>query len=211
MKCGEIAVAVLFVVVLAGPAGAAVINGRNWADTVDAYSGNIQNYGGTPMDATTVWWVTGVSDADFGGDSDYVAGWRVNADDEYIIVKFDIGLADITGDDLVIHVYGGSSASASVLVSTNGTDFSEIGTIGAGTPGDFRDEAFDFAGQFGGDVHYVKVLRTADGSKTGMFFDSFASVPEPATMVLLICSGTGFLLRRRNQKPASPRDESVGK
>ena len=34
------------------------------------------------------------------------------------------------GDDLTIHLYGGPSASANVLDSTDGISFSQIGTIG---------------------------------------------------------------------------------
>ncbi len=206
MKHREIAIAALFVVGLVGPAGAAVINGQNWADSAYEYTTNIQNYGGELMSTnSSTWWVTGVSDADVdgngyawdAGDNDYVAGWRANAPGEYIIVKFDIGLEDLAGNDLVIHIYGGSSASASVLASTDGSSFTEIGTIGSGTPGYFCDETFDFAGLFGSDVHYVKVLREANGSKTGMFFDSFASVPEPATMTMLVCGAAAMLARRR--------------
>ncbi len=210
MKGREIAIAVLSVVVLSGlaaSAGAAVINGQNWADSAYEYTTNIQNYGGTAMDAATEWWVTGVSDADVdgngyawdAGDNDYVAGWRSNSSGEYIVVEFDIGLADQAGDDLVIHMYGGSKAEASVWGSTDGTSYTQIGTIGSGMSGYFRDETFDFAGLFGSDVHYVKVLRQANGSKTGMFFDSFASVPEPATMALLICGGAAVLIRRRKK------------
>ncbi len=225
IKCSQIAIAVLFVVGLSGPAGAAVFNGQNWADSVYEYTTNIQNSGlGVPAelmsaDPSNQSWVTGVSDADVdgngyawdAGDNDYVAGWRANAPGEYVIVNFVIGLEDLAGDDLVIHVYGGPSASANVLASTDGNSYTQIGTIGSGTSGQFRDETFDFAGLLGDDVHYVKVLRAANGAQTGIFFDSFASVPEPATMVLLICGGAGLFLRRRAQKPALERSESAGK
>lgn len=205
IKCSQIAVAVLLVVVLTGPAGAAVVGGQNWASSAYDYTSNIQNYAGTVMDATTEWWVTGASDADVDGngyawdpgDEDYVAGWRAGAPGEYIIVKFDTALTNIVGDDLVIRMYGGSGASATVLVSTDDSSYTQIGTIGSGVSGYFRDETFDFDGQFSGDVHYVKVLRVGNGPQTGMFFDSFASVPEPATMVLLACGGAAVLIRRR--------------
>ncbi len=197
--------ATVLLVSLVGSAGAAVIGGQNWADGVNDYSSNVQNYAGALMTAETTWWVTGPSDADVDGngygwdpaDNDYVAGWRANAPDEYIIVQFNAGLQDLSGNDLVIHTYGGSDASASVLASTDGSSFTQIGIIASGTPGYFRDEAFDFNGLFASDVHYVKVLRAANGAKTGMFFDSFASVPEPATITLLVCGGAVALIRRR--------------
>lgn len=186
---------------------AAVIEGINWADDAAEYSSKIQNYGGTLMDASTEWWLTGPSDADVdgngyawdAGDLDYVGGWRSNAPNEYITMYWETGLSDVSGDDLTIHLYGGSSALAKVLASTDGTEFIQIGTIGGGTAGYFRDEAFDFAGLFGEIVQYVRVERVANGPQTGIFFDSFAGVvPEPATLVLLAC-GTCALIRRKNR------------
>ena len=214
MKRKQIIAVVFSIVALLGSmgsVGAAVIDGLNWADSVDEYSTeHIQNYAGTLMAAgPTTWWVTGKSDADVDGndyawdgvDNDYVAGWRANNPSKYITVQFDFGVADVTGTDLIIRMYGGSSASASVLGSTDGVSFTEIGTIGGGASGYLRDEEFDLAGKFASEVHYIKVLRVGNGAKTGMFFDSFAStaIPEPAIMVLLVCGGALGLLRRRRK------------
>jgi hypothetical protein len=175
-----------------------------WADDVAEYSGNIQNYGGTMMESSTEFWATGVPDADANGngyvwdegiDLDYVAGWRSNAPSEYLVVHFNTALADIAGDDLYIYVYGGSAASANVLASADGASYTQIGTLGGGTSGYLRSEAFDFGGSFSSGVQYVKVLRAANGAKTGMFFDAFggtAAVPEPGTIMLLL-TAAGFL------------------
>ena len=180
-------------------AGADLID---WADDVEEYSLKIQNYGGTLMTAATEFWVTGAPDADVDGngyawddgDSDYVAGWRANAPDEYLVVHFDTALADIAGDDLSIHLYGGPEAGATVSASTDGISYDEIGTLGGGEVGYLRNERFDFNGLFSSGVRYVKVQRIENGSKTGMFFDAFGgtAVPEPAAVALLL-TAAGFL------------------
>ena len=191
---------------------AALISGQNWADSVTSYTSQIQNYGGTIMDSTTEFWVLGQSDADqtgnmhawdFGdGDMDYVAGWRGGSANQEIVVGFNAVLEDITGDDLVIRMYCGSKAKASVFVSEDNTTWTSIGSIVGtsmqvpGKPGFLYDAAFDFSGLFSGDVHYVKVHRETTGTGSGMFFDSFASVPEPATMLIL---GIGAVLLRRKK------------
>jgi hypothetical protein len=159
-------------------------------------------------------------------DNDYVAGWRSSGTasitvyfdtalddilgDDLVIhiyggskssgtasitVYFDTALDDILGDDLVIHIYGGSKASASVWASSDNVSYTDICSIGGGTPGYFRDEVFDIGGAID-NVHYIRVDREVSGSKTGMFFDSFASVPEPATMLLL---GMGVACLRRKK------------
>jgi len=191
-------------------ATAAVIGGRNWADTLVDHTANIQNYSGEMMAATNQWWVLGPSDADVNGngyawdeeDKDYVAGWRATAPGEHIVVAFDIGLPDLEGNDLIIHMYCGSKADGSVLASVDGISYTQIGSLGPGAPGYFSDEQFDFDGAFGeADVHYVKVLRQATGKGTGMFFDSFASVPEPTSLTLLGASSllmaTFWMVTRR--------------
>lgn len=192
---------------LAVSASAAIIDGQNWADSVSTWSGSVQNYGGTLMDADTTWWLTGPSDSDVdengyawddGVDNDYVAGWR-GAGSAYITMYFDTALDDIQGDDLVIHLYGGSGADASVWASSDGSSFTNIGSIGGGTPGYFCDEVFGFNGLVDS-VHYVRVDRIASGPGTGMFFDSFASVPEPASMTLLVFGSLGLLSRYRCRK-----------
>ncbi len=181
----------------------------NYADSVVSYTSKIQNFGwdlmnnDTPEDETDdyTWWVLGMSDADPNGDGiftnsganpepDNLGGWRSTDADQHIIVQFDDGLDDVAGNDLVIRMFGGSIASASVLASVDNVTYTEIGTIGSGTPKCFRDEVFDFGGAFVGNaVHYVKVERVTIGGGSGMFFDSFASVPEPTTLVMLALGG----------------------
>ncbi|MBN1855197.1 MAG: hypothetical protein JW829_20870 [Pirellulales bacterium] len=159
-------------------------NSISWADAVAEHSENIQNYGGTIMDATTEFWVMGPPDADAdnngfawdSGDQDYVAGWRSNAPGEYIIVHFSNGLIDIPGDDLNIHCYGGPNASANVFASTDGMNYDQIGVVEGDIPGYLRIELFDFEGLFHSAVHYVKVERVKNGSQTAFFFDAFGGV-----------------------------------
>ena len=198
--------------VFAGSANAALINGQNWADSVTSYTSQIQNYGGIFMDSSTEFWVLGKSDADQtnnmhaldfdDGDLDYVAGWRVGDAGQEIVVKFDVPLADVAGDDLVIRMYCGSKAQASVSVSEDNSSWTSIGSIVGvplqipGKPGFLYDAAFDFSGLFSNNVHYVKVYRETIGSGSGMFFDSFASVPEPATIFIL---GIGAALLRKKK------------
>ena len=204
------ALAITFSLSLA--AQAEVIGGMNWADSVVAYSANIQNYGFQMMNSATEFWVLNEPDADTNdngytwddGEPDYVAGWRGGTEGEYIIVHFDTALTDVDGNDLNIFCYGGSSASCTVSVSNDGITYTDIGTIGAGTPGYLVNVGFDFDGLFADDPHYVKVLRVAKGSGTGMFFDAFggAAVPEPGTMALLSIAcvvGLFICARRRRQ------------
>ncbi len=196
------------------PTGAAYIKGQNWADRVVSYTPRIQRFGkpgctgGVFMDPNTTWWVLGPNDCDQNGDMDawstdeygqetidydYVAGWKgggpLNKDQE-IIVWFDIGLQDYEdADDLVIRLYCGYKARASVWVSADGNDFTKIGEIAGrdggvpGTPGIIYDAYFDFDGLFDEEVHYIKVHRETAAPDTGLFFDSFASavVVEPNT------------------------------
>ena len=169
-------------------AGADLID---WADDVEEYSSSVQNYGGTMMEESTTWWLTGPPDGDTG---DYVGGWRSNAPNEYIVMHWETAIPDLPGDDLVIHLYGGPLAEANVLASIDGGTFTNIGTLGGGTSQVFRQESFDFNGQFAGDVSYVKVERVTNGPQTGMFFDAFGgvAVPEPGAMTLLL-TAAGFL------------------
>jgi len=198
---------------LAASSQAALINGQNWADSVISYTSQIQNYGGTIMNDSAEFWVLGQSDADQNGnmhawnfdagDLDNVAGWRGGSANQEIVVEFDTALTNVAGDDLVIRMYCGKNASASVFVSQDNANWTSVGSIvGAplqvpGKPGFLYDAAFDFSGLFSSDVHYVKVHRNTAGSSTGMFFDSFASVPEPATIAILGLGGLALVRRKR--------------
>jgi hypothetical protein len=186
-------------------ASAEIIEGANRADEAFDYSANIQNYGGELMGPTTEWWLTGPADCDVNEngyawdpeDQDTVGGWRGGMPNEFITMYWETGVPDLVGDDLAIHLYSGPSASAEVFGSVDGSRFESIGTIGGGSAGYLREEAFDFAGIFMDDVRYVKVARTASGSQTGMFFDAFAgNVPEPSGLLLL--PAAALVLHRRH-------------
>ncbi len=191
---------------LVSAAGAAYIQGQNWADKVVSYTQRIQRFGkpgctgGVFMEPSTTWWVLGPNDCDQNGDMDawskdpngeetidydYVAGWKgcgpLNQDQE-LVVWFDIGLEDYQStDDLVIRLYCGYKARASVWAGVDGNDFTKIGDIVGrdegvpGIPGLLYDAYFDFGGLFTEEVHFVKVHRETADPDTGLFFDSFAS------------------------------------
>lgn len=184
-------------------ANAEMISLQNWADEVVHYTSKIQNFSGEIISPATEGWVLGPSDADVnlngyawddGVDQDYVAGWRKTDADQFIVVRFTAALPDVEGNDLVIHMYCGPKAEASVWASVDDDSYTQIGSIvGAsgqvpGKKGYFYDAEFDFANALAGDVQYVKVQRVTNGADTGMFFDSFAStpVPEPTSLGLLM-------------------------
>lgn len=194
--------------------GITYVEGQNWASRVESYTPRIQRFGkpgctgGVFMDPNTAWWVLGPSDCDQNADMDawstdehgqetidydYVAGWKGGGalnEDQEITVSFNIGLHDFEdADDLVIRLYCGYKARASVWASVDGNDFAKIGEIAGrdgglpGTPGMLYDAYFDFGGAFNQEVHYIKVHRETALPDSGMFFDSFASavVMEPKT------------------------------
>jgi hypothetical protein len=195
-------VIVLVVGAFGNTAQARYIEGINWADRVVSYTGKVQSWTGgqsggpepTYMDChtpATTWWVLGPNDADGNGDlyawdfdlddRDYVGGWKGKDADQELIVQFDTGIRDIEGDDLIIRLYCGPIARASVWASIDGNDFTQIGTIRGqlneipGLPGELYDAVFDLSGLFTDDVHFIRVFREVAEPKSGMFFDSFSS------------------------------------
>ncbi|MBN1511764.1 MAG: hypothetical protein JXB13_07100 [Phycisphaerae bacterium] len=172
---------IIVAVALATPAMAELLDGANWADEVLDYSAAIQNYDGFLMNENTEWWLLGEPDCDVDGngyawnplDQDTVAGWRTTDVGEYVVLYWEAGLPDRSGDDLSVVLYGGPFAEAELSASVDGVVYGVIGAIGGGTPGYLREETFDFAGLFDTCVHYVRLLRVASGPQTGMFFDAF--------------------------------------
>ncbi|ARN55920.1 hypothetical protein [Sedimentisphaera salicampi] len=194
-----------FILTLAVLTNAEYIEGVNWADEVFSCTNRIQSWadgqcGGpgpnfislqTPQ---TSWWVLGQSDCDGNGnmqawdfeegDRDYAAGWRggsqINAGQE-IVVYFENSLEDNAGADLVIRLYCGPAAKASVYAGQSPDNLVQIGEIEGklndvpGKGGHLYDAEFDFSGKISQPVHFVKVFRETVGSQTGMFFDSFRS------------------------------------
>lgn len=210
----------LVILALGGTIQARYIEGINWADSVFSHTDKIQSWadgycGGPgaalmePNTPATTWLVLGPSDADRNGnmyawdfddgDKDYVAGWRTGSPahaDQEIIIKFDVGLRDIVGNDVVIRMFCGPIAKASVWASTDGNDFLQIGVIEGqlnqipGIGGYLYDAFFDFDGRFAGDVHFVRVFREVTQPQSGMFFDSFSAayIDEPDN-----CNEVGLL------------------
>ncbi len=195
----------LLVALSVGTVQARYIKGINWADSVFSYTNKIQSwadgYCGGPgsvfMDSNTpatTWLVLGPSDADGNndmyawdfseGDMDYVAGWRSGSPahaDQEIIVKFDTALEDVDGNDIVIRMFCGPIAEASIWASTDGNTFLQIGTLAGqlnqipGRGGYLYDAFFDFNSLFSADINYIRVFRTVTAAQSGMFFDSFSS------------------------------------
>ncbi|MBN1590072.1 MAG: hypothetical protein JW888_11195 [Pirellulales bacterium] len=165
------------VLAAAGFAAAAVVGDQNWADDVEIYTENIQNYAHVLMDDSTTWWLTGPPDAT--QTDDFVGGWCANAPGEYIVMHWASPLVDLPGDDLVVRLFSGPAASAEVLASVDGVTYTSIGTLGGGTPLAYREEMFDFDERFAGDVSYVMLQRDANGPQTGVFFDALGSTVVP--------------------------------
>jgi hypothetical protein len=112
---------------------AALVSGQNWADTMAAWSGNIQNYNGTETGAIAAAYVLGAPDSDVDGngyaldacDNDYVAGWKGIGDVSFT-VYFETALLNIDGDDLAVKMYGGPNCQADVYGSVDGSSFEMI-------------------------------------------------------------------------------------
>jgi hypothetical protein len=196
---------------------AALVGGQNWADTVAAWSGNIQNYNGTETGAIAAAYVLGAPDSDVDGngyaldacDNDYVAGWKGIGDVSFT-VYFETALLNIDGDDLAVKMYGGPNCQADVYGSVDGSSFEMIGSIAGaqgqipGKPGYFHNpgatglekySTMDFGAL--DNLHYIRFDRAVSGAGSGMFFDAVGSVPEPATIFLL---GAGWLALFRFRK-----------
>jgi hypothetical protein len=179
-------------------ANASLVDGQNWADSLVAWSGSIQNYNGTSIGEDALVYVLGPPDSDIDGngyawdadDNDYVAGWKGTADASFTLY-FEVALLNIDGDDLAVKVYGGATCKADVYGSVDGNSFELIGSItGAkghipGKQGFFHEP--DATGldryvtlDFGilDNLHYIRFDRVVPGQGSGMFFDAVGSVPR---------------------------------
>ncbi len=209
MKKAGIVLAIGLLVGLAAQAEAEWAEWRGdtyyWADdVVEPWTGNIQNFGppGELMTLETDWWVLGPPDADpdgndywDAGNPDYQAGYRGEDAGACYTLYFAEPFDDGPGDEVMLRGFRGPSASGSVWASSDGTAFTQLGTIGSGTPKMFENFWFNLNGLE--DVQYIKVLREADGQGSGTFFDAFGMVPEPTTALLLIFGGMFAMKRRR--------------
>lgn len=174
-----------------------------WADSVEGWTGNIMNFGGELISWETTWWLTGLPDADqtdplngYAWDSedyDHVAGWKMPPASDSFTVKFDTLIQDGAGDDVLVVGYFGPNYESSVQASSDGIDFTEIGTIGSGQPGYLEDCWFDLGGLT--DVQYIRVERVSTSALSGGFVDAIGAVPEPSS-VLLLLPGVLFAVRR---------------
>jgi hypothetical protein len=198
-------------------ANAGLVGGQNWADSVAAWSGKIQNYNGTATGTDALAYVLGPPDSDVDDngfawdacDNDYVAGWK-GTDDASFTLYFETALLNIDGEDLAVKVYGGANCKADVYGSVDGSSFELIAGI-AGAQGQIPGKAgyFHEAGAAGLDryvtldfgsldnLHYIRFDRAVCGSGSGMFFDAVGSVPEPATVLLLAVGSLGLLRSRK--------------
>ncbi|MBN1511768.1 MAG: PEP-CTERM sorting domain-containing protein [Phycisphaerae bacterium] len=174
-----------------------------WADSVVGWNGGIKNFGGELMTSETSWWLTGLPDCDQNGngyawdaeDNDYVAGWKMPFAGDQFTVALGAPIHDGAGDDVLVVGYRGPACLASVQASADGISFTELGTIGTGTPGYLDDFWFDLGGLT--DVRYIRVERATGAANSACFVDAVGAVPEPATGLLLLGLGTLSVLSRR--------------
>ncbi len=174
-----------------------------WADSVTEWNGGIKNFSMDLMTKDTTWWLTGQPDADQNGngyawdpvDNDYVAGWKMPFSNDRFTVSFDTPIQDGAGDDILVVGYGGPACEASVQASSDGINFTELGTIVGGTPGYLNDLWFDLGGL--SDIQYIRVERVSGAAYSAAFVDAIGAVPEPASGMLLILGGLCVAARRR--------------
>ncbi|MCK4658642.1 MAG: PEP-CTERM sorting domain-containing protein [Phycisphaerae bacterium] len=179
-----------------------------WADSVEGWNGNIKNFGDELMTWETSWWLTGLPDCDMDGngyafdpgDNDYVAGWKMPPANDSFTVKFDTLIQNSPGDDVLVVGYSGPTYESSVQASSDGINFTELGTIGIGQPGYLHDFWFDLGGLT--DAQYIRVERLSTASLSGGFVDAIGAVPEPTSAMLLILGGL-FVVKGRVQSPRS--------
>ncbi|MCK4343601.1 MAG: PEP-CTERM sorting domain-containing protein [Phycisphaerae bacterium] len=174
-----------------------------WADSVEGWVGNIKNFGNELMTWETSWWLTGLPDCDMDGngyafdpgDNDYIAGWKMPPANDSFTVKFDTLIQDLAGDDVLVVGFTGPAYESSVQASSDGVNFTELGTIGSGQPGYLHDFWFDLGGL--ADVQYVRVERVGTAPNSGGFVDAIGAVPEPTSALLLVLGGLLAVNRRR--------------
>lgn len=119
----------------------------------------------------------------------------------FIIVKFNGGFVfDGAGNDLFIGEIGNGQEDALIEVSTNGVDFTEIGTA-------FGNQVseFDLNGLFADPVFFVKITGIDNGGSVPGFDLTFVEglegsvgeVPVPAAALLFGTALAGFAGRKK--------------